>query len=313
MRVHNPFFILLLNFTTMTKYILAVIAAALIFSCSPKMAATGTEITDASGNKMLLGVCSKEVLAQQPYNEWFTKNTNGYAVDENTAGLLKEKLKDKTFTIFLGTWCGDSKREIPRMLKVLQYCGVKESRIKLVMVSNSDSAYKQSPTHEERGLNIHHVPTMIVYSKGIETGRMIESPVVSWEKDLLAICSNENYKPKYAGVEYLEQQFAALGMEGVERDSTAIAAQLKQLLKTEYDVSAYAKAKRTTGEIKKAILVARLNAAVFADKADAWYILGANYQAAGDIAAAKENYGKVLMLKTDHENARKKLEELDKQ
>jgi Flp pilus assembly protein TadD len=180
------------------------------------------------------------------------------------------------------------------------------------MVNNSDSAYKQSPTHEEQGLNIHHVPTLIMYSNNAETGRIIESPVVSWEKDLLAICNGEKYTPHYAGVEYLIQQFAVLGSDGVEKDSVAMATQLKQLLKSEYDVSAYAKMQRTTGEMQKAILAAKLNTMVFADKADAWYILGANYHAADNTAAAKENYNKALALKPGHENAKKKLEELAK-
>jgi tetratricopeptide (TPR) repeat protein len=306
----QQFFNSIINFTAMTKYISAILAAVNLFSCSPKMAVTKNEITDASGNKMLLGVCSKNALAQQPYNEWFAKNSDGYTVDESTAGLLRDKLKNKTFTIFLGTWCGDSKREVPKMLKILQYCGVKESQIKLVMVSNSDSAYKQSPTHEERGLNIHHVPTLIVYEGGAEKGRLIESPVLSWEKDLLAVCNGEAYAPSYGGVEYLEKQFALLGMAGVEKDSSRITVQLKQLLKGEFDVSGYAKVQRTTGEMQKAILVAKLNTMVFSDKADVWYILGANYQAAGNMAAAKESYNKAVALKPGHENAVKKLAEL---
>jgi thiol-disulfide isomerase/thioredoxin len=298
----------------MTKYILTAFAAAtILFSCSPKMAVTGTEITDAAGNKMLLGVCSNSALLQKPYSDWYKANHSNYTVDAATASMLKDKLKDKTFTIFMGTWCGDSKREVPRIYRLLQYCGVKEKQVKLVMVNNSDSAYKQSPTHEERGLTIHHVPTLIVYSNGTEKGRIIESPVVSWEKDLLAVCNGEKYVPHYAGVEYLIQRFAALGADGVESDSMAITAQLRQLLKSEYEISAYAKMLRTTNEIKKALVTAKLNTMVFAASADAWYMLGYNWQAMGNNASAKENYSKALALKPDHENAKKRLEELGSQ
>jgi thiol-disulfide isomerase/thioredoxin len=296
----------------MTKYILAAMAAVITFSCSPKMNLSGNEITDAAGNKMLLGVCSKKMLTENPYSEWFNKNTEGYTVDANTTALLKDKLTDKTFTIFMGTWCGDSKREVPRIYKVLQYAGVKEKQVKLVMVSNSDSAYKQSPTHEERGLNIHHVPTLIVYSSTTELGRIIESPVQSWEKDLLTICNGEKYTPQYAAAEYLEKQFAALGTEGVEKDSTAVAAQLKQLSKSEFELSGYAKTLRTSGKMPNAILTARLNALAFPGKADAWYILGIYHQLAGNKAAAKENYTRALGLQPGHENSKLKLAELEK-
>jgi thiol-disulfide isomerase/thioredoxin len=294
----------------MTKYILAAIAAATIFSCSPKMNATKTEITDASGNKMLLGVCSKKMLTENPYSEWFNKNLDSYTADENITNQLKDKLTGKTFTIFMGTWCGDSKREVPRIYKVLQQADVKEKQIKLVMVNNSDSAYKQSPTHEEKGLNIYRVPTLIVYSNGVENGRIVETPVVSWEKDLLAISNGEKYTPNYAGVEYLIQQFADLGVAGVEKDSIRIAAQLKQLLKSENEISAYAKAKRTCGEMATALVTVKLNAMAFAASADAWYIVGFYQQLSGDIAAAKENYNKALWLKPDHDNAKKRIAEI---
>ncbi len=297
----------------MTKYILAAIAAATIFSCSPKMNLVKNEITDAGGNKMLLGICSKKMLTEKPYGEWFNKNLDGYAVDENTTTLLKEKLKDKTFTIFMGTWCGDSKREVPRIYKVLQQSGVKEKQIKLVMVNNSDSAYKQRPTHEEKGLNIHRVPTLLVAGNGIENGRIVETPAASWEKDLLAICNGEKYTPSYPGVQYLIQQFAELGEVGVEKERTAVAAQLKQQLQSEFEISGYAKTLRTSGQMPKAILTAQLNALAFADKADAWYILGLYHQLAGNKTAARENYNKALALKPDHENTKLKLAELEKQ
>jgi thiol-disulfide isomerase/thioredoxin len=296
----------------MTKYILAATTAAILLSCSPKMAASGTEITDASGNKMLLGVCSKKSLTKKPYSDWFTKNSDGYTVDKNTASLLKEKLKDKTFTIFMGTWCGDSKKEVPRIYKVLQYAGVKASQIKLIMVNNNDSAYKQSPTHEEQGLSIHRVPTLIMYSNGAEAGRIIESPVQSWEKNLLTICNGEKNAPHYAGVEYLIQQFAILGIAGVEKEGAAIAVQLRQQLQSEFEISSYAKVLRTSGQLPKALLAAQLNAMAFSDKADAWHILGQYHQLAGDKTAAKENYNKALALKPDHANAKLKLAELEK-
>jgi tetratricopeptide (TPR) repeat protein len=296
----------------MTKYILAAIAAATIYSCSPKMKLAKNETTDAGGNKMLLGLSNKKMLTEKPYGEWFNKNLDDYTTDTAVVNQLKGKLKDAKFTIFMGTWCGDSKREVPRIYKVLLQAGIKEKQITLVTVNNSDSAYKQSPTHEERGLNIHRVPTLIMYYNNLETGRIIESPVQSWEKDMLAISKLENYKPRYAGAEYLENYLSVLSVDELEKDSTVIAARLKPLLKNEYEVSAYARVKRANGEVQKAIFIAQLNTMIFGDKADAWYLLGANYQAAGNKTAAAEQYKKALLLKPDHQIARKKLEELAK-
>jgi thiol-disulfide isomerase/thioredoxin len=118
-------------------------------------------------------------------------------VDTSLIVSLKEKMDRKQFLIFMGTWCGDSKREVPRMLKILDYCGVKPEQVKIVMVSNADSLYKQSPNHEEKGLNILRVPTLIVYENTTEINRVVEYPVESLEKDLLRIMSRQMYKPNY--------------------------------------------------------------------------------------------------------------------
>ena len=97
----------------------------------------------------------------------------------------------------MGTWCGDSKREVPRLLKILDYCNVRPEQIKIIMVSNADSMYKQSPTHEDRGLNITRVPTLIVYEGTTEMNRFVEYPVESLEKDLVKIMSRREYKHAY--------------------------------------------------------------------------------------------------------------------
>src|SRR5207245_2056570 len=108
-----------------------------------------------------------------------------------------------------GTWCGDSQREIPRVFKLLNYLGIRSSQIELVTVNNSDSAYKQSPTHEERGLIIHRVPDLIIYHDQSELGRVVESPITSWEKDMLSILQGEAYTPNYKAVPWLAKMFAS--------------------------------------------------------------------------------------------------------
>lgn len=152
---------------------------------------------DRNGNVMLEGCCTREALLQEPFASWFIPNYNNYVVDSSTAAQLQQYISTKTFVLFLGTWCGDSKREVPRLYKIFDYCGVKPEQIKMVMVSNHDSVYKQSPTHEEKGLNILRVPTLVVFEKGIEINRFVEYPVESLEKDLLKILSRSTYKDAY--------------------------------------------------------------------------------------------------------------------
>ena len=82
-------------------------------------------------------------------------------------------------------------------MKLLDDLHVKPSYITIITLGNRDTLYKQSPQHEERGKAIYRVPHLNIYKNGKETGRITETPVVTWEKDMLAIISGRQYVPKY--------------------------------------------------------------------------------------------------------------------
>jgi len=157
------------------------------------------KIKDASGNDMLLGNCSRQALLEAPFAQWFQPNYDNYIVDSATCRFVEPLLKNKRITIFLGTWCGDSRREVPRILKMLDCCNFPMNQLKLIMVNNQGEDYKKSPQHEEEGRNIVRVPTIIVEDGGREAGRIVEYPVKSLEKDLLSILRNDKYVPNYSG------------------------------------------------------------------------------------------------------------------
>jgi thiol-disulfide isomerase/thioredoxin len=178
------------------------ISIFVLAACTPKMAnkqnrPLNIELIDKKGNLILLGKCTRERLAQPPFDVWYTKNFAAYTVDSTTANQIKPLLKNKQFLLFMGTWCGDSRREVPRMYKILDYCKVSSSQIQLITLNNSDTAYKQSPGHEERGLNIRRVPTLLIFENQREVGRVVESPVTSLEKDILAIVTGQPYEHRY--------------------------------------------------------------------------------------------------------------------
>lgn len=189
----------------MKSKIIVVCVCIFISACVSHKKITGTVLLnqlseDNQHNVMLLGKCTKEALRQAPFADWFLPAYSAYQVDSGTCNYIRPLLKSKQITIFMGTWCGDSRREVPRMLKMLECCNFSDEQLTLVMVSNRPDAYKQSPQHEEAGRNIKRVPTIIVEEKGQETGRIIEYPVVSLEKDLLKILRQENYMPNYSSL-----------------------------------------------------------------------------------------------------------------
>ena len=165
-----------------------------------------SKVKDAFGNEMLLGKCAVAALQQPPFADWYNRNYSSYTVDTATCNYIRPLLKDKKLTIFLGTWCGDSRREVPRMIKMLECCNFDFNNLKLIMVSNEDSLYKQSPAHEEAGRNIVRVPTIIVEEQHKEAGRIVEYPVSSLEKDLLSILRRENYIPNYSNIQVMRMR-----------------------------------------------------------------------------------------------------------
>jgi thiol-disulfide isomerase/thioredoxin len=89
----------------------------------------------------------------------------------------------------MGTWCSDSRREVPRFLKLLDVLNFNSSAgLKIICVDDN----KKGKGDEVDGLNIELVPTFILSQKGKEIGRIIESPKLTLEKDLLGIISAEN-------------------------------------------------------------------------------------------------------------------------
>lgn len=142
-----------------------------------------TIIEERSGKPMLVGVCDRSALTDSNFAWWFNSEYENYSVDTVTLRNIKNEVKDYNLTIVLGTWCGDSRREVPRFYKILDELDYPEEKIKLIMVDRS----KKGIAGEAEGLNVEFVPTFIFYEDGEEAGRIIESPVETLEKDLQKI------------------------------------------------------------------------------------------------------------------------------
>ena len=265
---------------------------------------------DARGNMILLGKSTRERLQQEPFAGWFNKNYAEYKVDSTTADMIKSRLRNKRFVIFMGTWCGDSRQEVPKMYKLLDYCEVPGTNIQLINLNMYDSVYKQSPGREEKGLNIHRVPDLLVFENDKEIGRIIEKPVTSWENDLLAIVLQEKYEPNYKIVTYLQTLFRVVPEKEIEKDIAKIADSLKSHISKNEGLQSFATVLLATNEVVKALIVYRLNTMLYPDAANGFVALGDAYLKKGERTMAKESYTRALSIEPGHEKATAMLAQL---
>lgn len=132
------------------------------------------------------------------FKEWFEPEYEYYNVDTATCRLVNKMLDNLKLYIFIGTWCDDSRREFPRLIKILKYCNYPTANLSIIALGGKDTLYKRSTTGIESGRSIEYIPTLIIEEDKKEIGRIVEYPVASLEKDLLKILRREKYKPNYS-------------------------------------------------------------------------------------------------------------------
>lgn len=161
-----------------------------LHSCNAQKVVVNREVESTTDGKMLLGHQTKNQLLKSPYSDWYVKEHDEYAIDRKTVEeLKKEKLSTYTIIVVLGTWCGDSHREVPRLMKILESVNYPEQKLTIIAVNRK----KEAPGGEEGVYNIQRVPTIIVQKYGKEIGRIIESPASGYlERDLLQIVQKDN-------------------------------------------------------------------------------------------------------------------------
>lgn len=155
------------------------------------------EVKIEGNQPFMVGQIDLDGLNSNSYQNWYSTNHNAYKVDTEIVSTFKNDLVKHKILIFMGTWCGDSKREVPRFIKILEAADFPMENLKIVAVDRRKDYYKKSPTGEEWGLSIKRVPTFIFYKDGKETNRIIESPITSLEADVKAIVTAAEYTPNY--------------------------------------------------------------------------------------------------------------------
>ncbi|TDG35038.1 thioredoxin [Pedobacter changchengzhani] len=158
----------------------------ILFAMNVNAQEVNKKIHDQTKNKdVLINACTRAGITSFPeFKEMYDPIYEAYNPDAATIIEIKKLIHNQKIKIVLGTWCGDSKVNVPNFYKVLDALKFKEKNIEIIAVDGN----KKSENGIIDGLNITQVPTFIIMDrKGIEIGRIVEHPKTTLEGDLLAI------------------------------------------------------------------------------------------------------------------------------
>ncbi|QHL88950.1 hypothetical protein GU926_16545 [Nibribacter ruber] len=145
----------------------------------------------ATGETILIGPITRVAFDQAPYSGWFHPAYQRYTPNAKIMEELTPLLENVTFKAFVGSWCIDTQRDLPRLFKVLDVGRVPLTKLQMVSLREDKTTW----TGEEKQYNVTAVPTFIVYNKeGKELGRIVEVAYPTIEMQLLNIIKGTEKK-----------------------------------------------------------------------------------------------------------------------
>ncbi len=130
------------------------------------------------------GWVSRDVLAQ-PEHHPFQARYDTVKVEDELVRMIPKLDEGVDMLVFFGTWCPDSRREVPRFLKVVDMARVPADRVRLYALDRT----KKSDDGLSEKYRIERVPTFIFERGGREIGRITEAPESTIEGDMVSILS----------------------------------------------------------------------------------------------------------------------------
>ena len=121
------------------------------------------------------------------------ENYNAHALNETLVSQMDSIFSEIEITIYMGTWCEDSQREVPAFFKIIDALEANDQIKRLVGLNEDKISHDGSA--EKAGVT--NVPTIIFSKKGQEINRIVEFPIRSLEQDMLDILQGKAYKHAY--------------------------------------------------------------------------------------------------------------------
>ena len=224
---------------------------------------------------------------------------------------LKSKLKNTTVDIYLGTWCGDSKKWVPQFIRLWDELGLKRSQLRLIGLYNDEKRYKTAPNGEEQGKQIHRVPAFIFKSKNLEYARIVESPKNDLVTDVAQIALGFPSKPNYEGANYLFKLVDTEPLEVIQKNKNEHYKILRTKTHNSKELNTLGYVLLKNKRIKEALLCFELNTKLFEYLPNVYDSYGEALAINGEYLKALKMYERVLMIEPENKNAKTLIKHLE--
>ncbi|MDD4150404.1 MAG: hypothetical protein PHE33_10265 [Bacteroidales bacterium] len=139
-----------------------------------------TVFDEIKNQEILYGECNLDGFTQKNFESWFNSEYESYNVAD-TFFNPQYTIPFDSIYVFLGTWCSDTKRELPRFCKIMEDEYFKKTKVRYFGFDGK----KQNDVIDSDEFYIQFLPTFVFYYKGNELCRIIEAPQKSLEEDIM--------------------------------------------------------------------------------------------------------------------------------
>lgn len=265
---------------------------------------------NAKEQSHLCGVFPIEYLENDSvYKRWFDKNYSSFSLPEKRYKWAK-KLKQVNVDIYLGTWCGDSKKWVPQFVKLWDLLNLNRKQLRFIALYGGKERYKTGPNGEEKGQQIHRVPVFIFHSDGKEIARIVESPQTDLLTDVAQIALGFPSTPNYDGANSLFRLLDNVTVNDIRKSFDTHLKILKRKCTKSKELNTLGYVFLHSGDLDKALLCFDFNTRIFPYEPSV-------YSSYADVLAIKKQYDeaqkmykKVLKLDSKNKHAKEQIERL---
>ena len=139
-------------------------------------------------NSDIVGVTSPEEIRST--HRIFDIYIDRYEPDSTALVYLSNYDEPIDFKILFGTWCHDSKREVPAFIKTIELANNSNFSVEYIGVNREKTDGKEF----SKLYNLQYTPTFIIFKSSYEVGRIVEEVIKPIEIELVEILKSGAFK-----------------------------------------------------------------------------------------------------------------------